>query len=138
MSASGYLKHRLRKVCNAFAIRRYSKKLLEEVGIRTHDTVTPHNGSVILDSRSQGPSGSGLAVLRQIDTEHVRISRNVVGNASAPSLGKLNVVGGCENAVSRVCSEVLRGQQNRYNSWRTQEVQKQQHLIFAFEERLDL
>jgi hypothetical protein len=27
MSASGYLRHRLRKVCSAFAIRRYSKKL---------------------------------------------------------------------------------------------------------------
>ena len=87
-----------------------------------------------------GPSGSGLAVLRQIDTEHVRISRNVVGNATAPSLGKFNVVGGCENAVSRACSEVLRGQQNRYirTLGGPRRCKQQQHLIFAFEERLDL
>jgi hypothetical protein len=57
-----------------------------------------------------------------------------------PPLGELDIVSSCQNAVCRVCSEIPRGQQNRYI--RTlrgpRRCKQQQHLVLAFEERLDL
>jgi hypothetical protein len=66
--------------------------------------------------------------------------RNVVANSSSPSLGKLNVVSGCQNAVGWVGSEVPRGQQNRYirTLGGPRRCKQQQHLVLAFEERFDL
>jgi hypothetical protein len=69
---------------------------------------------VVLASSRQRPTCGRLAVLRQRDAEDVGIGDDVITNSSSPSLGELDIVSGCQDAVGWVCSEVPRWKQDQH------------------------
>jgi hypothetical protein len=82
--------------CVAIGIFSRAKQVVTDSQIGTEATDADTSPDpVILASSRERPTCGRLAVLRQRDAKYVGISRNVVANPSAPSLGKLNVVSGC-------------------------------------------